>query len=758
MKSITQIAHGIGNSTIEVLKRHGITSVEKLANLSVEKLIKIVDIETSDAKRYIKIAQQHLENAKTKEKIEVLIQERLTPKNQNQIEIINERTSMDNQNKKQISIDTLKKVAFSRAEEISKIKGIEISDAKRYIQIARRYLEKMRVEQREDNFKREIPIKKTLTSEEILVELKILSEKNRPNVQNLPKKPVISDLVLLKQDPKPTKTRLELSPLTVEKIFVKKPYFKSSTPKPTPSTENISSLIIKKEVPKKEIPREEIAKKEIPREQIIKKEIPREQIIKKEIPKKQLPKQELPKKEIPKKQLPKQELPKKEISKKKTFKKEIPKKGIPKREKPKKEIRKQPESNAFFPLETMQKIRFLHYKIKNLEYALQKKEDFSLSEINNVIEYIQILNINYKTESQIKTFKELDITPSFYDPIDKKEINIWDLIFECSHALWISALAYSYLSKQFESQGLMENAIVAMVECSKMYKTAAYFSAACTRQEEKGSTLSVDNLELNSEESRILAQNLAVISEEDKGNYSMAANLSAGLSALSKRLTFLKKYDDIKECQLKAQYNYDIGRACHLKAKSLLKISNPPEDDLIIKKLKQKANYYYLKAEKVWENMLKNIKTLSEKEKDNLRINLYIVNQNIIENDVVDIDNEQAKEIEDPEPLIIIPENLAPFIPRTTNFLTQYKQSELNFDAYQRYKNLISKVTVNFNKADELRNNKAGIGRTIKQLNILYENNDIDINTFTELLEKYNIKLEAIENAIQNLSNPNINT
>ena len=110
--------------------------------------------------------------------------------------------------------------------------------------------------------------------------------------------------------------------------------------------------------------------------------------------------------------------------------------------------------------------------------------------------------------------------------------------------------------------------------------------------------------------------------------------------------------------------------------------------------------------------------------------------------------------IQDPEPLIIVPENLAPFIPRTTSYLTKYKQADLNFDAYLRYKNLMSDVLVNFNKIDELKNTKAGLGRTIKQLKILYENNDIDINSFTELFEKYSIKLESIENAMQNLRAP----
>jgi hypothetical protein len=293
-----------------------------------------------------------------------------------------------------------------------------------------------------------------------------------------------------------------------------------------------------------------------------------------------------------------------------------------------------------------------------------------------------------------------------------------------------------------------------MVESSKMYKTAAYFSAACTRQEDKGSALSVEILELNSEQSRILAQNLATLSEIKKENYSMAAKLSAGLSALTKRLAFLRTYSQTKHYQLKAQYNYDMGKACHLKAIYLSKLPDAFENEVIIENMKKKANYYYLKAEELWEFILKKFHNLSEAAKNKLNYNLSIVNENIMENDVMEISEMEAMEIQDPEPLIIIPENLAPFIPRTTNFLTKYNEKDLNFNAYLRYKNLISEVSANYDKIEELRNNKAGIGRTLKQLKILYENNDIDVNSFTELFEKYSIKLEAIEKAIQNLKKP----
>ncbi|GAH56952.1 unnamed protein product, partial [marine sediment metagenome] len=229
-----------------------------------------------------------------------------------------------------------------------------------------------------------------------------------------------------------------------------------------------------------------------------------------------------------------------------------------------------PLLRTFFSPETTQKIRFFHFKIKHLEVAMRKNEDFVFHDLDSIVNYVEILNINYKTQSQIKIFKELKITPTFFDPLEKKEIEIWDLMFECARALWVAAQACSYLSKKFESEGSLKNAIVAMVECSKMYKAAAYFSVACTRQENKGTTLSAGDLELNSEESRILAQNLATMREEQRQNLTLASNLCAGLSVLTKRLYFLKKYDKVKEKHLKAQYQYDIGRACHLKAKSLI--------------------------------------------------------------------------------------------------------------------------------------------------------------------------------------------
>ena len=52
--------------------------------------------------------------------------------------------------------------------------------------------------------------------------------------------------------------------------------------------------------------------------------------------------------------------------------------------------------------------------------------------------------------------------------------------------------------KRYENKNDLTNAVTCMVECSKSFKTAAYFSAAHTRQEDIGTFLSADNLELKS--------------------------------------------------------------------------------------------------------------------------------------------------------------------------------------------------------------------------------------------------------------------
>jgi len=610
---------------------------------------------------------------------------------------------------KQRGIDSIEKLASSSVEDLIKIDGIGVNNAKMYIELAKKHLKSMRTRERiQSIIKKDKPLKESRTETKACDLMLFGTNRHKVSLDSIEKlaSSNVEDISRLKGiEPSNAKRYIDIANKYLENMRRKE------------KGEDIVEIVHKVSISPK------LKMKEYPQNLAVKTQTP-----------------------ISGGTYQKMQDSAVKSTKRASYGIDI-KTG---RKKP--PVRSPSILKTFFPLERMQKIRFLHYKIKNLEEALWKNKEFSFPELNYILDYIKILNVNYKTQSQIKILKELDISNTFYDPIDKKEIKIWDLIFECSRVLWISAQAYSNLSKKYEAEDLMENAIVAMVECSKMYKTAAYFSAACTRQESRGFTLSVENLELNSEESRILAQSLATTSEENKRNYSMAAKLSAGLSALTKRLAFVKRYDKTKENQYRAQYQYDIGRACHLKAKSLLTLSPEEMNEDKIEKLQKKANYYYHKAEDLWENMLQ--EALNPVEKECLKNNLSIVNDYIIANDQEIIDDSEAFEIQDPEPLIIVPENLAPFIPRTTSFLTKYKQTELNFDAYLRYKNLMADVLVNFNKIEELRNSKAGIGRTIKQLKILYENNDIDINSFTELFEKYSIKLETIESAIRNLRTP----
>jgi len=697
-----QLVNGIGKKTAERMKQKGIDSVERLASSNVEDLLKINGIGNTTARRYISNARVYLENIKGKERGKNIIKEEVIPVSTTSEEIIvvPKTSSLEEKLVNQ-------KSSSSNSKEILEISKL----SEKSLDIVQKYHDNMKVGERERKTnkkeKNQIPLSleeflgdpEASISREILENSRLANEKNKPGV-------LINTSRQLKKE--------NITPTEAELVKSKKKSKKKST---------------KKSKKKKEF---EKKKKNLPpmintESHQIKSKFMTQTAKKQQLTHK---KQQLRQKD--------QKLMYKNSTK---IKEEKSRKG-------------KPLLRTFFSPETMQKIRFFHFKIKHIEVAMRKNENFSFHDLDSIVDYVEILNINYKTQSQIRIFKELDITPSFFDPLEKKEIEIWDLTFECARVLWVAAQACSYLSKKFESEGVLKNAIVAMVECSKMYKAAAYFSAACTRQENRGFTLSVENLELSSEESRIFAQALATMREEQKQNLSLASNLCAGLSALTKRLYFLKIYDKVKEKQLKAQYNYDIGKACHLKAKTLLNMSDDGENNERIEDLQKKANYYFYKAEETWEYMLENIKELSNNEKQNIQANMLIVNEHIIENDVEIIKENEAMKLQDPEPLIIIPENLAPFLPRTTNYLTQYKPKDLNFYAYRRYKDLLSEISVDYNKIEELQNRKAGIGRTLKQLRVLYDNNDIDVSEFTHLFEKYSTKLVTIENVIEKLKNP----
>ncbi|UCD02369.1 MAG: hypothetical protein JSV23_04990 [Promethearchaeota archaeon] len=407
---------------------------------------------------------------------------------------------------------------------------------------------------------------------------------------------------------------------------------------------------------------------------------------------------------------------------------------------------------TFFTEELMQRIRYLHFKIKHLEDALEKEDErFNLDDLNLILEYTKILNINYKNENHKEILKDLDITPNFFDPLAKKEIEIQDIMFEGARALWVMAKAYSQLSEKYEEEEEWENAIIAMTECSKIYKTAAYFSAAVVYQKEKGLTLDSENLELNSEESRILAQSLAAIREENNNNIYFSSKLYAGLSLLSKRLFYLKKHEEKKKQQIRAQFHYDMGKACYLKARASLESSITSINKEKVNKLQQKALWYYLKAKDIWEDMLKTL-TLSNEEKENIELNLSIVTENLKENDVEQLEYDEIKRIQDPEPIIIIPENLAPFVPKSIIYLTKFVPKDLNIKRFKLYQKKKLEEKIPYSKKERLIDKKAGVVRTINELKLLKENNEIEVDKFAELMEKYSTKLKMIDSAIEKLA------
>jgi len=314
------------------------------------------------------------------------------------------------------------------------------------------------------------------------------------------------------------------------------------------------------------------------------------------------------------------------------------------------------------------------------------------------------------------------------------------------------ARSYFQLSESFEEEKDWENAIIAMVECSKAYKTAAYFSAAAINQRDIGLTLDSESLELNSEEARVIAQSIAALREENNNNIYFSSKLYAGLSVLSKRLFYLKKHEEKKKQQLRAQFHFDMGKACYLKARASLESSITNINTEKVRKLHQKANFYYLKAQEIWMEMLENLSNLLSEERENIEVNLSIVKDLLKENKLEDLDYENIKKIQDPEPIIIIPENLAPFVPKSTIYLTKFVPKDLNIKRFKSFQKKRLEQKIPYSKKEKLIDKKAGIVRTINELKALRENNEIEIEKYAELMEKYSTKLKMIDTAIEKLA------
>ncbi|MHA1239955.1 MAG: helix-hairpin-helix domain-containing protein, partial [Promethearchaeota archaeon] len=155
MHSIMQIANGIGIVNAERMKKRGIDSIEKLASSAVEDLINIDGIGVNNAKMYIELAKKHLKSIRTRERIQSIIKKDKTP-------AVSGAKACDltifGTNRHQLTVDSIKKLASSNVEDISRLKGIGISNAKRYIDIANKYLENMRINERNEYNVEAVPL------------------------------------------------------------------------------------------------------------------------------------------------------------------------------------------------------------------------------------------------------------------------------------------------------------------------------------------------------------------------------------------------------------------------------------------------------------------------------------------------------------------------------------------------------------------------------------------------------------------------
>ncbi|MEJ2295343.1 MAG: hypothetical protein P8Y23_11340, partial [Candidatus Lokiarchaeota archaeon] len=115
------------------------------------------------------------------------------------------------------------------------------------------------------------------------------------------------------------------------------------------------------------------------------------------------------------------------------------------------------------------------------------------------------------------------------------------------------------------------------------------------------------------------------------------------------------------------------------------------------------------------------------------------------------LDYESVKHIQDPEPIIIVPENLSGHIPKVVDFLRRYPYRDHSVRRLKRFRTIKFEEKITLNKKSELLNRKATLGRLINELKYLYDNNDIDIDKYMELLEKYKTKINDLNSAIEML-------
>jgi len=402
----------------------------------------------------------------------------------------------------------------------------------------------------------------------------------------------------------------------------------------------------------------------------------------------------------------------------------------------------------FFEETEAQKVRFLHFNIKKLEEKFKDGEKFAIDELDYILDYSMHLNRNYGNLDHRRILNELDITKDYIDPLENKPIQIRDLYFECARALEVLGHGYEKLSQLREEQDFIEDAVVAMVESSKIYKAAAYFSAAAMHQKHKGKSLLPLSLELKSEEARLFSQSISAYNAEMKGNLIFSSKLYSGLSALSKRLFYLTQHEEIKKHQLRAQMHFDMGKSCILMVEisSDYGIDKPRVDNL-----KQKAQFYFKKAKDIWEEIINSIPNLSSEEINDVTDNISVCNDILKEIKIEELPYEKIKKIQDPEPIIIIPENLAPFVPKATVYLSKIVPKDLNIERFKKFKDKKVEKKTSYSEHEELESQKFGVNRTLLELKKMKMEGEIGLEEYTEQFEKYKKKLNEIETKIKNL-------
>ena len=230
MTSIMRVANSIGKSTAERMKEIGIDSVEKLASSSIENLLVMDGIGVKNAKKYILFAQKHIERIKAREKIYTIINKGVASNTSRLADILNIPKPFDKKSNPRAPISSIKKLASSSIDDLSKLKGMNSANAQKYIKIAKKYLKGMR------------------------------KEEIASNVSSSESKPQSQLLGLVKFDNKryPHKLKTEIPPRKKKDSYLEKPHLDyKSTIKPIPEIKLIKQPTYGKNVKKKKLAKTE---------------------------------------------------------------------------------------------------------------------------------------------------------------------------------------------------------------------------------------------------------------------------------------------------------------------------------------------------------------------------------------------------------------------------------------------------------------------------------------------------------------------